>query len=170
MIRNLIRRNNGEGQLPARREEYDPFSILQNEMNRMFNSFTRGFFDLTPFSETGLDKLTSRFSPSVEVEETEKEIKVSAELPGIEEKDVNVSLTDDALTIRGEKKTEKEENRKGFYRSERTFGSFQRVLPLPCEVVADKVEAKFKNGVLSIVLPKAPSAQKEAKKIQIKPE
>lgn len=146
---------------PARREEHDPFTLFRDEMNRLFDNFFRGG-ELEPFFESRVG-----FSPKVDVAETDKEITVTAELPGMDEKDIDVSLEKDMLTVRGEKKEEKEEKGKDFYRSERSYGSFTRTIPLPKEVDTDKVEAQFKKGVLRITLPKTPAAIKEVKKVPI---
>jgi HSP20 family protein len=146
--------------VPARREEHDPFSLFREEMNRLFDNFFRGF-DIEAFEPR------ISFSPKIDVSETDKEITVTAELPGMEEKDIDVSLEKDRITIKGEKKEEKEEKGKDFYRSERSFGSFVRTIPLPKEIDTDKVDAQFKKGVLTITLPKTPEAIKEVKKIPI---
>ena len=106
-------------------------------------------------------------SPNVDVAETDKEIKVTAKLPGLDEKDIEVDIRDNALTIKGEKRAEKEEKDKTFYPSERSYGMFQRVIGLPAEVQEDKVEAEFSKGVLTIRLPKSPAAQKMSRKIEI---
>jgi len=93
---------------------------------------------------------------------------VTAELPGLEEEDVEVELSDEGLTIRGEKKQEQEERGEGYYRAERTYGAFQRFIDLPCEVDGEKAEAEFRNGILTVILPKRPEEQGNRKKIQIK--
>jgi len=95
---------------------------------------------------------------------------VVAELPGMDEKDINLSIEDNALVLSGEKKSDVEEKGKTFHRVERTYGSFQRVIPLNVEVDEDKATASFKNGVLAITLPKAAEAVKQSKKITIKKE
>jgi HSP20 family protein len=102
----------------------------------------------------------------VDVAEMEDEIKVSAELPGLDNEDIDVSLSDDVLTISGEKKEEKEEKGKNYYRSERSYGAFRRDIPLPSQVDADKVDAVFQKGVLTITLPK--TAEAKAKKVTVK--
>jgi len=137
----------------------DPILSFQKEMDRLF----RDFFEVEPFGQ----RLLSTF-PEIDVKETEKEMRVSAELPGMEEKDVEVLLDSDSLTIRGEKKHEEEEKGEGYYRSERRYGSFCRVIPLTSEVESDKVEAKFKNGVLTVTIPKTEKARADVKKITIK--
>ncbi|MDQ7786610.1 MAG: Hsp20/alpha crystallin family protein [Thermodesulfovibrionales bacterium] len=150
--------------IPARREELHPFSLLRQEMNSLFDNFLRGF-EMEPF-ETRF----GAFSPRVDIAETDKEIKITVELPGMEDKDVDVSLTKDMLTIKGEKKEEKEEKGKSFYRMERSYGSFSRSVPLPTEIDTNKVKADFKKGILTVTLPKTLQAIKETKKIQVKAE
>ena len=144
----------------------DPFASFQREMNQLVDHFFSGFnlSSWAPF-ERGVART---FTPRVDVAETDREIKVSAELPGMEEKDIDVSLTRDTLTIKGEKMEEKEEKGKDYYRMERSFGSFTRSIPLPVEVDTDKVEATFKKGVLTVTLPKKPEAQGTTRKIDIK--
>jgi HSP20 family protein len=153
-------------QLEVRREWDHPLASFQREMNRLFDNFFGGF-SLAPWEplERGV---TSSFTPRVDVSETDKEIKISAELPGMEEKDIDVSLTHDTLTIKGEKKAEAEEKGKDYYRIERSYGSFTRSLPLPVEVDTNKVEATFKKGVLEITLPKTAKALQETKKVAVK--
>ena len=161
-MRNLI--PHGKKSVPVRREDENPFSLLRREMDSLFDNFFRGF-DIEPFeSRMGV------FSPKVDVTENDKEIKISAELPGMDEKDIDVSLQNDMLTIKGEKKEEKEEKGKDYYRMERSYGSFSRTIPLSVDVETDKVEAKFKKGVLSITLPKTAKAVAETKKIAVKVE
>jgi HSP20 family protein len=153
-------------QMEARREWELPFASLQREMNRLFDSFFGGV-NLSPWAplERGV---AEAFTPRVNVSETDKEIKISAELPGLDENDLDVSLTRDALTIKGEKKEEKEEKGTSYYRVERAYGSFTRSIPLPVDVNTDKVEATFKKGVLYITLPKTVNAIEKTKKIQVK--
>ncbi len=161
-IRNLV--PFGKKDVPVKREDESPFSLLRREMDSLFDNFFRGF-DLEPF-----ESRMGAFSPKVDVTENDKEIKISAELPGLDEKDIDVSLQKDMLTIKGEKKEEKENKGKDYYRMERSYGSFSRTIPLPVEVETDKVEAKFKKGVLSITLPKTAKAVAETKKIAVKVE
>jgi HSP20 family protein len=161
-IRNLV--PFGKKSVPVRREDENPFSILRREMDSLFDNFFRGF-DTEPF-----ESRMGAFSPKVDVTEDDKEIKISAELPGMDEKDIDVSLQNDMLTIKGEKKEEKEDKGKDYYRMERSYGSFSRTIPLPVDVETDKVEAKFKKGVLSITLPKTAKAVAETKKIAVKVE
>jgi HSP20 family protein len=137
----------------------DPFSYLRNQINRVFDDFW-GESSLTPRHE-----IAAGFWPQVDVTETDKEIKVSADIPGVEPKDIDVSVEDGMLTIKGEKKYEREEKEKGQYRIERSYGSFERAIELPAEV--DESKAEFKKGVLRLTLPKRPGAQSRRKKIPI---
>src|SRR5215212_10011306 len=143
-----------------RGEEGNPFLTLHREMNRLFDeTFSR--FDVPSLFGRGAGMAW----PSVEVIPSDREVKVMAELPGLEEKDVELLVDEDVLTIRGEKKAETEDSARGF--SERYYGRFERVIPLPFAVEDDKAEASFKNGVLSVVLPKSPKAQEKGKRIAI---
>jgi len=163
-IKSLLPSLRRRAETPAKREEEHPFYSLQREMNRLFDDFFRGF-DLEPFG-TREDRYAG-FSPSIDLREDEKAFTLKAEIPGIDEKDVEVLVSDDAITIKGEKKEEQEDKGKDYYRVERTYGSFHRVIPLPKGVNLDKVEATFKNGVLSISLPKTEEARTKGKKIPI---
>ena len=145
---------------PAEREG-DPFSYLRQQVNRVFDDFWGA-----PSLARG--ESWSGFAPQVDVTETDKDVKVCAEIPGVEAKDIDVSVEDGTLRIRGEKKYEREENEKGQYRMERSYGSFERAIPLPVEVDEAKAKAEFKNGVLRLTLPKRPGAQSRRKKIPVK--
>jgi len=140
--------------------ELDPFFTLHREMNRVFEDMFRRF-------DTGLPSVfgTSQSWPNVEVNATDKEVRVSAELPGLDEKDVEVLVDDGVLTIRGEKKSETDDKDRGF--SERYYGRFERRIALPFEVDEDKADATFKNGVLTHTMPKSPKAEEKAKRIPI---
>ncbi len=144
--------------------EVGPFETLQREIDRVFDEFTRGFpsFTLPAMGLAGVPDLT----PRMDVSETDKEFEVTAELPGLEEKDVQVNVADGVLTIRGEKKAEKEEKDKNYYLLERSFGSFARSLELPEGVNADDIKASIANGVLKVTVPKPAPAQ--VKKIEVK--
>lgn len=147
--------------VPVRRKDDNPFALLRKEMDSLFDSFFRGF-DIEPFEVS-----YSGFIPRINVAETEKEVRVSAELPGTDEKDIDVSLQNDILTIKGEKKQEKEDRGKDYYTMERSYGSFSRSIQIPAEVETDKIEAKFKKGVLTVTLPKTTKAVEETKKIAV---
>ncbi|OPY09605.1 MAG: Spore protein SP21 [Syntrophaceae bacterium PtaB.Bin095] len=166
-IKNLVPSLWNRGSMPSRREEGHPFFSLQREMNRIFDDFFQGW-DVAPFA--GPSARLAAFHPSIDVKESDKEISVKAELPGLEEKDVEVLLDNETLTIKGEKKEEKEDKGKGYYHVECSYGSFHRVIPLPAGIDQKKVQAQFKNGVLNITLPKAEEAKAKGKKIPIKSE
>ena len=142
----------------TRRGNQDPFFALHHQINRLFDDFSRGF-DLPMGSDRGLGW------PSVELKEDDKRYCVEAELPGMEEKDIEVLLTDNVLTIRGEKRVEKDDSKQQY--SERYFGHFERQIALGTEVDADTVKAKFKNGVLKIEIPKSAQARERARRITI---
>jgi HSP20 family protein len=154
-------RNERSSSVPSayRGEEVSPFLTLHREMNRLFDDvFSR--FDST------MPSVFNQISawPSVEVVETDKDIRIAAELPGMDEKDVEVSVSDDILIIRGEKKAEIDKER---HFSERYYGRFERRIPLPFEVEDDHAEASFENGVLTVTLPKSPKAEAKTKRIAI---
>ena len=145
------------------REEADPFLTLHREMNRLFDDVFRTF-DIAPFgSFGGMGRMAGW--PSIEVIETDKDVRVSAELPGLEEKDVEVLMSDGVLTIRGEKRSEVEDKERAF--SERTYGRFERRIPLGWDVEEDKVNASFQNGVLTVTMPKSAKAAAKARRIAI---
>ncbi len=150
--------------MPVKREESNPFALMRREMDELFDNFFQGF-EMEPFGGR-----LGAFSPDIDVVENDREIKIKAELPGMDEKDIEVSVNEDTLTIRGEKKEEQEDKGKDYYRMERSYGSFTRTIPLPIEVETDKVEAKFKKGVLTVVLPKTAKAVEGTKKIAVKAE
>ena len=129
----------------------EPFGLLRQEIDRLFEHFTRGF-TFEPFRM--IERRTRQFSPTVDVSESDKDVTVTVELPGMDEKDIKVSVTDGHLVIRGEKTEEKEEKKKGYYRTERSFGEFSRIIPVPTGVDTNKVSTVFKKGLLSITLPK----------------
>jgi HSP20 family protein len=165
-IKNLIPWSREKEDGVFKYENENPFFALQREMNRMFDNFSHTLFDDSPFMKEM--SLSKTIHPKVDVVETEKEIQVTAELPGMDEKDIEVNFSRDSLVIRGEKKVEKEDKKKGYYLMERSYGSFHRAIPVPAGVDTEKVDAKFKNGVLKITMPKTPEAQKETKKIAVK--
>ena len=132
-----------------------PFDILQTEIDRVFDSFN-GWPSV--FTERA-------FSPNMEVVETDSAIEVSTELPGIDEKDVEISVSDNVLTIRGEKKFEKDEKKKNYRLVERSYGSFERSVALPQGVDASKVKAKMNKGVLKVEVPKPAAAKAQQVKI-----
>jgi HSP20 family protein len=152
---------------PVRREEN---YTLENEVNKPFDDSLGGRI-LEPYAESPSqfrEKALGDLTPRIDVSETEKELVVKVELPGLTEKDVGISITRDMLTISGEKRQEMEQREKGWYRMERQYGSFNRSLPLPYEIEPAKAEAMFQNGVLSIKLPKSAAQQKGNRAIPTK--
>lgn len=135
---------------------------MQDRMNRMFDDFFHGF-SLVPWADERLEWL-----PLVDLSETEDAVHVTVELPGVQAKEVDISLTEDLLTIRGEKKSEKEEKKRDYHRVERSYGLFTRTVRLPAVVDADKVEATFKDGVLTINMPKREEAKTRKVKVEVK--
>jgi HSP20 family protein len=132
----------------------------------MVSPFYRRAMDRDPFRR--IDKATGLITPDVDVTESDTEIRVSAELPGMEEKDIEVEMSGNRLTIRGEKTEEREQKEKDYHVSERRYGSFRRMLTLPDSVDAAKVAAEMKNGVLSVVLPKTAEAKARSRKVAIR--
>lgn len=149
--------------VPVKRESGHPFERLRDEMDSLFDEFYRGF-SMEPF----YGGEAKPFYPDIDVAETDKEIKISAELPGMDEKDIEVNLNRDSLTIRGEKKEEKEDKGKDYYHMERSYGSFNRTIPLPVEIESEKAEARFKKGILTVTVPKSEKSIESKKKIEIK--
>jgi len=164
-ITDLVPWRRRRGDIRVRREYDDTIGSFYREMNNLMDRFFHGF-DIEPFG-TG-ELVTSEFMPRVDVKEDDKEIKVTVELPGMDEKDIDITLSRDSLTIKGEKHEETEDRGKDYYHSECRYGSFHRVIPLSAEVDESKAEADFKKGVLKIRLPKTAEAQKNRKKIEIK--
>jgi HSP20 family protein len=162
-IKDLIPWNRRGSEVARQDEGVHPILGLQREMNRMFDTFW-GRFD-RPFGM--LDPAFGGGMPRADVVETDKAVEVSVELPGMDEKDIDVSLSDDVLTIKGEKKAEREEKKEGCVLSERSFGSVYRTIPLPAGVDSAKAKAEFKKGVLNVTLPKRPEARAKAKKIKV---
>ena len=148
-----------------------PVESLHREIDRLFEDFNRGWWRL-PFGRSVEPMWQGEggwgTSPAVDVVENDKAFEITAELPGIDDKNVELTVSDGTLTIRGEKSEEKEEKQKGYYLSERRFGSFERSFGVPDNVEIDKIEAQFKNGVLTVTLPKGAVAAKPEKKIPVK--
>lgn len=135
-------------------------TTLRKEMDNLLNRF----FGRSTFGEA----FGEEWSPTMDVSETANSIVVKAELPGLEAKDIDVSISSDVLTIKGERKKEKEEEGEHYHYSERYYGSFQRSFRLPSTIQADKIEASFEKGVLKITLPKTEEAKKKEIKIEVK--
>jgi HSP20 family protein len=148
--------------LPWKKKEGE-FSLptLQRQMNRLFEDFFGRGFTLEPFGREA-------WAPSLDVAETDNAVIVKAEVPGVDPKEVDISLSGDVLTIKGEKKEEKEEKGKSYHRIERSYGSFARSVLLPAAIDAEKVEAKYDKGLLEITMPKKPEARVKTIKVNVK--
>lgn len=144
--------------LPVR-ESASPLTRIHDEIDRMFQDLTLSSF--WPFRESAVRL------PALDLYEKNGNLVVETELPGIDKKDVKISYTDSTVTIQGETKQEKEEKKEGYYRSERQYGSFFRTVPLPQAVDFDKAKAEFKDGVLTLTLPKSAQAEEKARIIPI---
>lgn len=142
-------------------DDKNPFADLRKRIDSLFEDF-----------DQGLPALAGSFAVRSNVSETDSEVCMTADLPGVEQKDIDVSVTDNRITIKGEKKSEKEEkkedNGREFHRIERSAGSFQRTMTLPFKIDADTVKADFKNGVLTVTIPKPAGSVAETKKIEVK--
>ena len=165
--------------VPVRRREHarnqdlslaSPLQQFHQEIDRLFDQAFRGF-GLTPF---GFDRTLRQslndgmLKPTLDLGATDKEYTITVEIPGVDEKDVKLELVNDTLTIRGEKKQEMEEKEKNFYRMERSYGSFQRVLSLPEDADQDGVKATFNKGVLTVTLPRKALPKADVKQIEVK--
>jgi HSP20 family protein len=151
----------------------DVLQSFRNEMDRLFDRFGSGFGfpSLRRMFDVEAPAWRSSFSfsmPAIDMSEDEKAYKITAELPGMDAKDIDLQVNGDTLVLKGEKRQEKEEKDKNYHFSERSYGSFQRAFELPASVDRDKIAADFSKGVLTLTLPKTAEAQKPAKKIDVK--
>ena len=155
-------------------QEWRPFESLRKEVDRLFDDFGHGFlrapfrrsmFDIEPFWRR---EISWAGVPAVDIAEKDDGYEITAELPGMDEKNIEVRVSNGTLVVKGEKKEEKEEKKKDYYLSERHYGSFERRFPVPDAVDAEKIAASFKKGVLTVTLPKKAEAKKPAKTIEVK--
>jgi HSP20 family protein len=161
-IKDLIPWNGRSRDVGMRRgSDANPFLALHREMNRMFDDVFRGF-DLAPFQSFG--SFDAIGWPQIDIDETSKEVRITAELPGLEERDVSLQIANGVLSISGEKKSESEDKDRRF--SERYYGRFERRIPLQ-DIDEDKASASFRNGVLTITLPKSGDARENVRRIAI---
>jgi HSP20 family protein len=135
------------------------FTNMQCEIDRMFDRFRGGSVD---------DGTTSIWAPSVDIIERENDFHIKVELPGVKKEDVKITMKNNTLTVRGEKKLEQEKNGEKYHRIERSYGMFQRSFTLPTSVLSDKIEAEYDNGVLSISIPKAEEAKPRDIEVKVK--
>jgi len=146
-----------------RREDAGPFAELHKQMDELFDDWARSVRPpVATRREAGL------LRPTIDVSETDEAFKVIAELPGVEEQDVDVTVSDDRLTIKAEKRKESEEKGEHFHRVERSYGTFERSMSLPRGVDTDNVNAQMKNGMLTVTIPKTPSMKEHTRKIEVK--
>jgi HSP20 family protein len=143
------------------KSERDSFRSLQRQIDQVFSDFTKDF-PAAGWLPNGNGSL------AIDVAETDKMIEVSTEIPGVDDKDISVTLAGDMLTIRAEKKVEKDEKGKDFHRSERSYGVFERCLELPFKAESSKVEAKYDKGVLRVTIAKPAEVQALSQKIPVK--
>jgi HSP20 family protein len=160
-----------EQERPLALRDWHPFERLRREMDRVIDEFDwrspfrRSVFDIEPLWRR---ELSWTATPAVDIAEKDKAYEVTAELPGMDENNIEVKVANGMLTIKGEKKEEKEEKKKDYYHSERRYGSFERRFQVPDGVDTSKIEASFKKGVLTVTLPKTAEAQAAEKKIAVK--
>jgi len=159
-IKDLIPWARRENVPESKSDDQNPIARLQREMNRVFEGFWNRAGDM--------DWPWGRGEARSDVVEIKDAVEVSIELPGMDMKDIDVTVTDDMLTIKGEKKVERQEDKKGYYLSERSYGAIYRTIPLPPGVDGAKAEASFRNGVLTIRLPQTPEAQAKVKRVEVK--
>ncbi len=163
MIYKVLLPNGREGGREIAPREDRQIARIHNQLDRLFDDF---FTD--PFGAMSVRRAPSAFIPRVDVSETEKEIRIAAEIPGMEEKDINVNLQNDVLTISGEKSNEVDEKSTLFHRMERSYGSFRRDIQLPADINPEKISAVFSKGVLTITMPKPEETLSKNRKIEIK--
>jgi HSP20 family protein len=159
--------------MPAAMQIWGPFDSLRREVDRLFEDFTlnpfrlplrRPAFDIEPFWQA--DSWVA--APAIDLVERDHAFEMTAELPGLEDKNIEVNVANGVLTVKGQKEDERVEKKEDFHLKERRFGSFARSVRVPDTVDEDKIEASFKNGVLKVTLPKKPEAQKPVKKIEVR--
>jgi len=163
-----------KGQQDVAAQTWHPFETLHREIDRVFEDFGFGRskwrlpFQRSTFNAEPFWRGFGVGAPPVDIAERDNAFEITIDLPGIDEKNVEVQIANGNLTIKGEKKEEKEEKKKDYYLQERHFGSFERTFGIPEGVDIDKIEANFKKGVLTVALPKKAEVQKPAKKIDVK--
>lgn len=164
LFRSLIPWSHSRRDVPARRQESRGFPMWTEEFDRMFEDFLSDW----GMTRSEMPAWGGEFTPRVNVVERENEMLLTAELPGMEEKDIDISVTDDTLTIQGEKKEEHEETQGQMLRRERYYGKFRRDIPMMGEFDADKAEAEFSKGVLTVKVPRLAESEAKRKHIEVK--
>lgn len=165
------KRETGNGErLPS---VFDSLTGLRDEMNHLFDEFFTGGERRAPALFRGMEPAwwpawrAGALTPAIDIVDSDKEITMTAELPGMKEEDVEVVLRDDMLTVKGEKKSERKEEKENYFLAERRYGAFERSFRLPDTADADKIKASFADGVLTVTVPKKAEAKKAEKKIRI---
>lgn len=156
---------------PAAFEDWGPMMSLREEIDRLFNDFGSGFWRRSLMRRTGVESpapMAWRLSPVVEVVDCNGEYRIAAEVPGLAATDVDITLHDGMLTIRGEKSEEKRDEKPDYLLSERRYGAFHRTIPLPSGADAEHISAELSNGVLTISIPKTAAAKAAERKIEVK--
>jgi HSP20 family protein len=170
MARDIIPWRRRKEETGVSRERESPFGEFHRRMDELFDDFVEGFGQGSVWPTLrGLEQRLA-VAPSVDVSETDDEIRITADLPGMDEKDIQVTLDNDLLAIRGEKKLEQEEEKRNYHISERSYGEFSRTIPVPAGIDAGKIKASVKKGVLTITLPKTPELKSRRKTIEVLPE
>ena len=165
-ITDLIPWNKNRALATRSQDVADPFTMLRRDLDRVFGDFLNEW-RWPDRNLNMLDRQMGGFMPEIDMKETEKEFRVTADLPGMDEKDLEVSLIDGGLSIKGEKREEYEEEKGDIYRSERRYGAFERMLRLSSDIDVNKAKATFKKGVLKITLPKTENARSNRKTIPV---
>ena len=165
-ITDIIRWNKNRALATRPQDVVDPFSMLRRDIDRVFGNFL-GDWRWPDRALNMLDRQVGSFMPEIDVTETEREFRVTADVPGMDEKDLEVSFVEGGLAIKGEKREEHEEDKGDVYRAERRYGAFERRMPLSSDIDVNKAKATFKKGVLKITLPKTENARSNRKTIPI---
>ncbi len=164
-IKDLLPWNWGRSEetaVPVRREARDPLDTLRSDLGRAFETFWDTVSAPAGWSGSELPR------PRVEVSESEHDVEITAELPGMDAKDVEVSIAEDVLTLKGERRAEREDRQRAYILRETSYGAFQRSIPLPPGVDPDGAKATFRNGVLTVTVPKTAAAQAEIRRIPVR--
>lgn len=163
MVWNPLMPSNRSTEVRRTRED-DPFALMRREMDRVFDDFMRGFATPSTAMPEGV------LSPRVDVSENEQGMEITAELPGVDQKDIELDLSEGILTLKAEHKKEKEEGGEDqrYHVVERAYGTYMRRFAIPFEPDQDRVEASFDNGVLKVSIPRSPQAEKQTRKIEVK--
>lgn len=188
MLRRWTGRRSNGGMMESSRHEMEgqeemgemarPLMNLQERINDVFDDFFNGFpMPMSMSMGRGGSSMggvgssmmrMGRFQPRMDLSETAEAFKITADVPGMSEKDIDITVSDDALTVHGERSEKREEDDENYYRRERSYGMFHRRLPMPGDIERDKISANFKNGVLTIELPKSEEAKRHWRKIEVK--